>query len=139
MPARTPIRHHGSDHSPHSIVEGRVDLAQAAVVHHLAPELDEHDPEGALLDGELQARLDQGPEPGPRVPRPARLGGGDPAIEIGRDRLERGDEDRPFVGEVVVENALAQAGLARDLLHGEAGVAVAGETPDGRAHDLGAP
>src|SRR5262245_144375 len=134
-----PLRHHGSDRSPHAIVEGGVDHAKAAVVHHLAPELDEHDPAGALLDGELQTRFDQYPEPGPRVPRPAGLGGGDPTIEIGRDRLECGDQDRALVGEVIVENALAQAGLPRDLLHGEAGVAVAGETSDGRAHDLGAP
>ena len=88
----------------------------------------------------LQARLDQRPQPGLRVPRPARLGGGDPAIEIGRDRLERGDEDRPLVGEVVVENALAQAGLARDLLHGERRSSRRGrDTSDGGAHDLGAP
>src|SRR5438445_12119641 len=129
----------GADEPPHPLVERGVDLAKAAVVHHLAPELDEHDPEGALLDRQPQTRADQRQEPGPRVPRPTRLRRRDPAIEIGRDRLERGDQDRPLVGEVVVQDPLAHPRLARDPLHPQTGIAVARHATDGGAHELGAP
>src|SRR5437870_10846250 len=107
----------GADEPPHPLVERGVDLAKAAVVHHLAPELDEHDPEGALLDRQPQTRADQRQQPGPPVPRPARPRRRYPADAIRRDRLERGDQDRPFVGEVVVQDPLAHPRLARDPLH----------------------
>ena len=131
MPGPHTLGDDGADQPPGALVEGRVDLAKPPVVHHLAPELHEHDPERALLHRQPQAGFDQRQQAGPRIPGSARLGRGHPPVEIRGDRLERGHQDRPLVGEVVVQDPLADPGLARDLLHREPGVAVAGETPDG--------
>ncbi len=76
----------------------------------LAPELDEHGPELAVARGDLQARAHEGAK---AAPRPARAAGlrGYPAVEIGAHAQGGGGEDRALVREVVVEDALAQAGL----------------------------
>src|SRR5215831_5678745 len=61
---------------------------------------------------------------------------GQPSIEVGHHRLQGGDEDAALVGEVVMKDALADAGLSGDGLHAETGGAVAGEATDGGVHDL---
>ena len=105
-------------------------------MHRLAPELDEYDPELSRLRGEPEARGEKRGQTPPRIAPAARLGGGHAPVEVGRHGLERRDEDCPLVAEVVVEDPLAHAGLARHLLHGEARVAVAGEATDRGTHDL---
>src|SRR4029077_17509047 len=62
-----------------------------------------------------------------------------PAVEIGGHPQGGGGEHRRLVAEVIVEDALAHRALRGDPLHGEARVAVAGQTADGGPHDLFAP
>src|SRR5438552_14045468 len=129
----------GADEPPHPLVERGVDLAKPPAVHHLAPELDEHDPEGALLDRQPQARRHQCLEPRLRVLAAPGLRRRHPPVQIGRHRLERGHEDRALVGEVVVQDPLAHPGLTRDLFHGEPRVPIARQTPDRRPDDRSPP
>jgi len=131
-----PLGDQRADLPAHPLVKGGVDRAQPPVVHHLAPELDEHDPELALLHRQPEAGGDEGAQARAGLARTPRLCRRDAAVEVRRHGGERGHEDRALVGEVVVEDPLAHAGRARHLLHREARVAVAGQAADRGAHDL---
>jgi hypothetical protein len=104
-------------------------------VHHLAPELDEHHPEVAVLVGQRQAAPDDGPQPTGRIRRPLEQDVESP-IQIGHDRVEGRDENRALVLEVVVQDSLADARLAGHLLRPEARRPVAGQAAEGRPDDL---
>ena len=95
-------------------VERRVHLAQARVVRHLAPELHEDDPDLAVVDGPPGSR---GPGRGAATPGRRRCGPGRPARG---GRGPRRPPPAPRRGwracrEIVVQDPLADARLARDL------------------------
>src|SRR5439155_4312945 len=135
-PSLDPLGDERADLSAHPPVECGVDLAQPPVVHHLAPELHEHDPEFPLLPRQPETGGDERAQARAGVAGTPGLGGGDPAVEVRHHHLERANQDRSLVGEVVVEDPLADARLAGHLLQREARVAVAGQAADRGAHDL---
>src|SRR6185436_3107001 len=126
------------DETPGARVGLPVHRGQPALVEGLAPELDEYGPDVAVVHRGTQTRADDRPEPPPRVAGPARLGG-HAAVEVHGHAPGGRGQHCGLVAEVVVEDPLAHRGLHRHPLHGEAGVAVAGQAPDGGADDLLAP
>src|SRR5439155_2937762 len=135
-PSLVPLGAGRADLSAHPPVERGVDLAQPPVVHHLAPELHEHDPELPRLRRQPETGGDERAQARAGIAGTPGLGGGDPAVEVRHHHLERGHQDRSLVGEVIVEDPLAHARRAGHLLQREARVAVAGQTADRGAHDL---
>ena len=129
-----PARDSRRDEATGPPVRAGVQEGELAVVEGLAPEGDEHRPRLAVQGGGGQARSDEAAEPGPRVPRATRLGGHAP-VEVLRDPVGGRGQDGALVPEVVVEDAGRDAGVRGHALHGQAGVAVPRQAPDGGADD----
>src|SRR3989475_5974278 len=79
-------------------VERGVDLAQPPVVHHLAPELYEHDPELPRLRRQPETGGDERAQARAGIAGTPGLRGGDPAVEGPPHHFERGPQDRSPVG-----------------------------------------
>ena len=91
LPGPRPQSHRGAQRASQPLVEGRIYPHQLAVVHHLAPELDEDHPELPVLLGQPEAAADHRAQ-APRRVADARRQRGHAPVQIGHDDVEGGYE-----------------------------------------------